>query len=83
MRTCAALDFNLDLRKMFLLRSVHMLFLDASKAFDSVRYCKLFKCLLKRNLSLLLLLAVMYTKQKFNVKSKARTRNYFNVSNGV
>ncbi len=24
--------------------NVHMLFLDASKAFDRVRYCKLFKC---------------------------------------
>ncbi len=50
--------------------NVHMLFLDYSKAFDRVRYCQVFKCLLKRNLSsrLLCLLAVIYTQQKLNVK---------------
>ncbi len=58
-----------------------MLFLNASKAFDRVRYYKLFKCLLKRNLSpgLLRLLALMYTQQMLNVKWKARTGNNFNV----
>ncbi len=65
--------------------SIHMFFLDASKAFDRVRYCKLFKCLLKHNLSprLLRLLAVMYTQQKLNVIWKVRTGNDFNVSTGV
>ncbi len=65
--------------------NIHMLFLDTSKAFDRVRYCKLFKCLLKHNLylRLLRLLPVMYTQQQLNVKWKARIGNYFNVSNGV
>ncbi len=65
--------------------NVDMLFLDASKAFDRVMYYKLFKCLLKHNIlpRLLCLLAVMYTQQKMNVKWKARTCNYVDVSNGV
>ncbi len=43
--------------------NVHMLFVDARKSFDRIRYCKLFKCLLKHKLSprLLRLLTVIYT----------------------
>ncbi len=65
--------------------NVYILFLDTSREFDRVRYCKLIKFLLKCNLShrLLRLLAVIYTQQILNVKWKATTGNYFEVSNGV
>ena len=45
--------------------SVNILMLDASKAFDSVKYCKLFAALLKRDISpiVLGLLLFMYTNQ--------------------
>ena len=50
--------------------SVCSLLLDASKAFDSVNYCKLFVELLKRNICplLLRLLLFMYTMQSLRVK---------------
>ena len=47
--------------------NVYALMLDASKAFDRVNYCELFRVLLKRQVSPLVLrfLLYMYTKQKF------------------
>ncbi len=46
--------------------NVYAIFLDASKAFDHVQYCKLFNELVNRNISplVLRLLLNMYTKQK-------------------
>ena len=50
--------------------NVYALILDASKAFDRVNYCKLFRVLLKRKVSplVLRLLLYMYTKQKLQVR---------------
>ena len=50
--------------------NVYALMLDASKAFDRVNYCKLFRVLLKRKVSLLVLrlLLYMYTKQKLQIR---------------
>ena len=49
--------------------NVYALMLDASKAFDRVNYCKLFRVLLKRQVSplVLRLLLYMYTKQTLQV----------------
>ena len=65
--------------------NVYSLLLDATKAFDRVHYCKLFKQLLKRNMSptVTRLLLYMYTNQKLRVKWGSFTSNVFSVSNGV
>ncbi len=65
--------------------NVFVLFLDATKAFNRVRYCKLFKELIKRNVSpvVLRLLLDMYTSQTLRVKWKNIVSNDFNVCNGV
>ncbi len=57
--------------------NICMMFLDASKVFDGIRYCKLFKCILKHNVSprLLCLLA----EKKLHVK-KWKSKN---VSNNI
>ncbi len=49
-----------------------VLFLDATKAFNRVRYCKLFKKLIKRNVSIvvLCLLLDMYTSQTLRVNGR-------------
>ncbi len=59
--------------------------LDASKAFDRVKYCKLFNELLNRNVSFLILrlLSVFYTNQTLQVKCKSITRAGFSVLNGI
>ena len=58
--------------------------LDASKAFDRVKYCKLFGELLKRDISpiVLRLLLYMYTSQTFRVKWGHTVSNYCTVRNG-
>ena len=50
--------------------SVNVLMLDAGKAFDRVKYCKLFAALLERDISpiVLRLLLFMYTNQSLRVK---------------
>ena len=50
--------------------NVFVLMLDASKAFDRVNYCKLYRELLKRDISpiVLRLLLYMYTSQTLRVK---------------
>jgi len=65
--------------------NVFVLFLDATKAFDRVKYCKLFKELIKRNVSplVLRLLLDMYTRQSLRVKWKNVICDDFNVCNGV
>ncbi len=59
--------------------------LDASKAFDRVKYCKLFEQLITRNISPLVirLLSVLYTNQTLQVRRKSSIGNNFSVSNGV
>jgi hypothetical protein len=65
--------------------NVHLLLLDASKAFDRVKYCKLFQELLNRNVLpvILILLSVMYINKKLQVKWKSKTCEGFSVLNGV
>ncbi len=64
-----------------------VLMLDASKTFDRVNYCKLFRILLKEIICPLYcrLLLNMYASQKLRVRWES-THSYascFNVSNGV
>jgi len=60
-------------------------FLDASKAFDRLHYCKLFKLLLKRQLPvhILRVLINLYTNSCVRVAWGAITSDYFSVVNGV
>ena len=62
-----------------------VLMLDASKAFDRVNYCKLFRELLKRELCplVLRLLLFMYTNQTLRVKWGSVMSESFTVMNGV
>ena len=65
--------------------SVYSILLDASKAFDRVKYVKLFKLLSSKGLCPLVarFLAVMYTYQIARVKWLDYLTPTFNVSNGV
>ena len=65
--------------------NVYAVFLDASKAFDHVQYCKLFNELFKRNMSpfVLRLLLNMYTNQNLLVRWGNSVSNQFTVCNGV
>ena len=63
-----------------------VLMLDASKVFDRVNYCKLFRELLKREMSplvLRLLLFMYYTNQTLRVKWGSFMSESFTVMNGV
>ena len=59
--------------------------LDASKAFDRVKYCKLFAALLELDMFpiVLRLLLFMYTNQSFRVKWRNTSSDQFSVMNGV
>jgi hypothetical protein len=65
--------------------TVHCVFLDASKAFDCVEYCKLFKLLTDRGLPshVIRVLLNMYTGQQVRVLWNGIYSNCFSVSNGV
>ena len=65
--------------------SVYGLMLDATKAFDRVNYCKLFKILLFRDVNPLIcrFLLNMYTNQALRVRWCNTFSDKFNVSNGV
>ena len=65
--------------------SVHVLLLDASKAFDRVDYIKLFDKQIKRGMCPLIirLLLNMYIQQKLQVKWNNHISYKFNVTNGV
>ena len=64
-----------------------VLMLDASKAFDRVNYCKLFRELLKREMFPLVLrlyiLLFIYTNQTLRVKWGSVMSESFTVMNGV
>lgn len=65
--------------------NVYGMVLDATKAFDRINYCKLFRILLERNINPLIcrLLMNMYTNQKLRVKWTNEYSRVFSVSNGV
>ncbi len=65
--------------------NVNVLLLDATKAFDRVHYCKLFKLLIDKGMSPLViqLLIFMYINQKLQVKWGTYTSPMFEVTNGV
>jgi hypothetical protein len=65
--------------------NVYCLMLDATKAFDRIKYCKLFSKLLQREMSpvLLRLLIFMYTNQTLQVRWGSCTSHVFNATNGV
>ena len=64
---------------------VKLALLDASKAFDRVEYTKLFKLLLKRNMSpyIIRILINMYTSQSIRVRWGMFLTELSTVSNGV
>ena len=65
--------------------TVYCLSLDASKAFDRVDFCKLFRKLLERNISPIIvrLLINMYINQKNLVRYNQSHSSLFDISNGV
>ena len=64
---------------------VYSLVLDATKAFDRINYCKLFRILIERNINPLIcrLLLNMYKNQKLRVKWADEFSSEFTVTNGV
>ena len=64
---------------------VNAAFLDATKAFDRVNYCKLFDLLIKRNVPpcVLRLILTMYVDQFMCVKWNSAISERFDISNGV
>ncbi len=61
--------------------NVHLLLLDGIKAFDQVKYCKLFQEILNHNVSpmVLRLLSVMHINQTLHVKWKSKISDGFSV----
>jgi len=65
--------------------SIFCSFLDASKAFDRVQYCKLFRLLIKRGLPacIVRILIQLYTGNTVRVLWAGLTSDYFTALNGV
>ena len=65
--------------------SVFCTFLDASKAFDRVHYCKLFRLLIKRGLPpcIVRVLISLYTANQVRVLWAGLASDYFTAQNGV
>ena len=59
--------------------------LDASKAFDKVRYDKMFKLLLDRGIPVIVVRSLLdiYTRQKVCTKWDGKCSEYFTVINGI
>ena len=64
---------------------VHVMLLDASKAFDCVEYCTLFHQLLRKGLCPLVtgVLLFMHVLQKVQVRWNSTVSDSFSVSNGL
>ncbi len=64
---------------------MYVIFLDASKAFDCVQYCKLFNELVNRNISplVLRLLLNMYTRQQLQIRWGNAISQQFTVCNRI
>ena len=64
---------------------VYSMALDAAKAFDRVHFCKLFDCLLDKDMNpiYIRMLLNMYIKQNVRVRYNQSYSNYFSISNGV
>jgi len=65
--------------------TVYCVMLDASKAFDRVQYCRLFRKLISRKLPAVIIrfLLNMYTHHRTHVLWNGSASHWFNVSNGV
>lgn len=65
--------------------TTYCVMLDATKAFDRVQYCKLFRKLIDRNLPLVIIrfLLNMYTMHQTHVECNGANSRWFNVRNGV
>ena len=65
--------------------NIHVLFLDASKAFDLVKYDKLFDCLKKQNICSLIMriLLLMYKYNNLSIEWGNTISNTIYMSNGV
>ena len=65
--------------------TVYCTMLDATKAFDRVQYCKLFRKLIDRNIPavILRLLLIMYTEHRTHVEWNGSHSRWFPVLNGV
>ena len=64
---------------------VYSVFLDATKAFDRVHYCKLFRVLLDKNFCPVYarMLLHMYVNQRVRIKWRNEHSQFFKVANGV
>lgn len=64
---------------------VYCVFLDAVKAFDRVNYCKLFKCLLDRNIPPIIVrhLIGLYLGQETRINWNGTLSSFFPVQNGL
>ena len=65
--------------------TTYSVMLDATKAFDRVQYCKLFRKLIDRKLPLVIIrfLLNMYTVHEVRVEWNGHYSRWFNIQNGV
>ncbi len=63
--------------------NVYVLLLDATKPFDRVKYCNLFRELSNRQMSPLVIRLLMYTNQRLQVRWGDEMSSQFGVVNGV